>query len=55
MNHDLYMRQAFDLAQQAKGKFVCVGLDSDISKIPESVRVYEGGYVVAEHERQVKF
>lgn len=41
-------------AQWADGKFVCVGLDSDLGKIPESARKYEEGYVVDETERRVK-
>ena len=40
-------------AQQAKGKLVCVGLDSWLEKIPLSAYWYEGGYVVDESERGV--
>lgn len=35
------------------GRFVCVGLDSDLGKIPQSAYVYEEGYVVTETERGV--
>ena len=41
-------------AQWAKGKFVCVGLDSEFGKIPLSAHRYEEGYVVSETERCVK-
>ncbi len=36
-----------------EGKFVCVGLDSELGKIPPSVRKHKEGYVVAEWEREV--
>lgn len=40
-------------ARWADGKLACVGLDSELNKIPESARMYEYGYVVDESERRV--